>query len=114
MNRIAAIRESAAHWLAYQKTAIKLNTWSPRFLLHDVEKMILCALLGDKVSTKLHRIISSHHDTVFHGRFDKIGAAIDWECARFTKPSKPLNARQTWQKFYSHIDMADTLHKLGL
>ncbi|NCB47706.1 hypothetical protein EOM81_11900 [bacterium] len=114
MNRIAAISESAAHWLAYQKTAIKLNAWSPRFLLHDVEKMILCALFGDKVSTKLHRVLSSHHETVFHGCFDKVGAAIDWECARITKPSKPLNARQTWEKYYPYIEMETTLQKLGL
>jgi hypothetical protein len=112
--RIKAIKESAAHWVAYQKTAIRLNAWNPRFLFHDVEKMILCAIFGDKLSTKIHRIISSHHETVFHGCFDKVGAAIDWECARITKPNKPLNARQTWQKFYPHLDMGSTLGKLGL
>ena len=114
MNRIEAIKESAAHWVAFQKTAIRLGAWRFRFLFHDVEKMMLCALFGDKLSTKLHRFLSAHHETVWHGCFDKLGAVIDWECARITKPSKPLNARQTWQKFYSHLDMADTLCKLNL
>ena len=25
---------------------------------------------------------------------------IDWECARFTKPDKPLNAYETYKKYY--------------
>lgn len=50
-----------------------------------------------------------------YGRFikNKIEAAIDWESARFTKPEKPLNAYQTWKKYYSDIDMEETLKMLG-
>ena len=29
---------------------------------------------------------------------------IDWECARFTKPDKPLDAYDTLYKFYPHMD----------
>lgn len=29
---------------------------------------------------------------------------IDCECARFTKPDKPLNARQTLYKFYPELE----------
>lgn len=114
MNRFQAIKDSMNHWFMYQKVAFQLNSWRVSFLLHDVEKMILCLIFGDKISTKIHRLISSHHDTVFHGKFDQIAAIIDWECARFTKPDKPLNARQTWEKYYSHIDMEKSFQLLKL
>lgn len=29
---------------------------------------------------------------------------IDWECARYTKPDKPLNARATLHKYYPHLE----------
>ena len=44
---------------------------------------------------------------------NKIEAAIDWESARFTKPEKPLDAYDTWKKYYSDIDMEETLKLLG-
>jgi hypothetical protein len=28
---------------------------------------------------------------------------IDWECARITKPDKPLNARETMEKYYPEM-----------
>ena len=28
---------------------------------------------------------------------------IDWECARETKPDKPLDARETLEKFYPEL-----------
>ena len=44
---------------------------------------------------------------------NKIEAAIDWESARFTKPEKPLDAYDTWKKYYYDIDMEETLKQLG-
>ena len=29
---------------------------------------------------------------------------IDWECARYTKPDKPLNAYDTLYKFYPQLE----------
>ena len=29
---------------------------------------------------------------------------IDWECARYTKPDKLLNARETLYKFYPELE----------
>lgn len=40
---------------------------------------------------------------------NKIEAAFDWECARFTKPDKPLDAYDTWKKYYPDVDMKYTL-----
>lgn len=31
---------------------------------------------------------------------DYVQMAIDWECARITKPDKPLNARETLEKIH--------------
>ena len=40
----------------------------------------------------------------------------DWECARYTKPDKPLNARETMEKYYpeyrKHVELI--LEELGL
>lgn len=35
---------------------------------------------------------------------DFVQMVIDWECARFTKPDKPLNAYDTLYKFYPHLE----------
>lgn len=34
---------------------------------------------------------------------DLLDTVIDWECARMTKPDKPLNAYETLMKFFRHI-----------
>ena len=36
---------------------------------------------------------------------NKIEAAFDWESARYTKPDKPLDAFDTWKKYYPNVDM---------
>lgn len=82
------------------------------FPFHDFVKMINVILFGDKIATRLHRRFSRHH--LQNGDIrNKIEAAIDWESARFTKPDKPLNAVQTWRKYYSDVDMESTLRLLG-
>jgi hypothetical protein len=44
----------------------------------------------------------------------KKAAAIDWECARFTKPEKPLNAKETWRKYYPDYNFSRVLRRLKL
>jgi hypothetical protein len=41
---------------------------------------------------------------------------IDWECARFTKPDKPLDAYQTMKKFYPDLEqrLLPLFKELGL
>ena len=45
-------------------------------------------------------------------------AVVDWECARFTKPDKPLNAYDTYLKYYYTSEytgvIINTLISLGL
>ena len=49
-------------------------------------------------------------------RSDYIEMIIDWECARFTKPDKPLDAYQTMKKFYPDLEqrLLPLFKELGL
>ena len=129
-NRIIEIKNIQRHRKEVQRIA-KEKGYS--FLFHDFIKMINVFIFGDKIATKLHRKFSNHHARMRYiritydeglkvytkkqpyGRFikNKEEAAIDWESARFTKPDKPLDAYDTWKKYYSDIDMEETLKKLG-
>ena len=126
-NRIIEIKNIQKHRKEVQRIAKEKGLSFP---LHDFVKMINVFIFGDKIATKLHRKFSKHHD---HPAFiwvyvnndhnekrwigrdikNKEEAAIDWESARFTKPDKPLDAYDTWKKYYSDIDMEETLKKLG-
>lgn len=130
MGRIAEIKNIQKHRREVQRIA-KEKGFS--FPFHDFVKMINVFIFGDKIATKLHRKFSGHHaqsETYlfaivkengwvypkYKTRRDiknKIEAAIDWESARFTKPEKPLDAYDTWKKYYSDIDMEKTLKQLG-
>lgn len=129
LNRISEIKNTIKHRKEVQRIAKSLGYSFP---FHDFIKMINIAIFGDKIATKIHRKFSNHHahmryisityDEVLRvyarkqpfGRFikNKIEAAIDWESARFTKPDKPLNAYETWKKYYADIDMETELKKI--
>lgn len=129
-NRIIEIKNIQKHRKEVQRIAKEKGL---SFLFHDFVKMINVFIFGDKIATKLHRKFSNHHARMRYiritydeglkvytkkqpyGRFikNKEEAAIDWESARFTKPDKPLDAYDTWKKYYSDIDMEETLKKLG-
>ena len=83
------------HREAFRKVEKQLlghNTF--RSLFHDLDKIILLHFLNKERVSTLHRLHSHHHDKA-KTRNDYIQMIIDWECARFTKPDKPLNARDT-------------------
>ena len=131
-NRITEIKNIQRHRREVQRIA-KEKGYS--FPFHDFLKMINVFLFGDEIATKLHRKFSKHHARMRYIRIiyyegakpyiyskkqpyerfikNKIEAAIDWESARFTKPDKPLDAFDTWKKYYSDIDMEETLKQLG-
>jgi hypothetical protein len=130
MSRITEIKNIKKHRKEVQRIA-KEKGYS--FPFHDFIKMINVFIFGDKIATKLHRKFSSHHAHLRKIRIyyidypknyskvlpyrryikNKVEAAIDWESARFTKPEKPLDAYDTWKKYYSDIDMEETLKLLG-
>lgn len=101
------------HYLAFMKMQKQL-LGKYKYWFHDWDKLILFIFfpfLGERIINQLHRRINRHHPTYFTGKnwnkhlknpkkIDWTEAIIDWECARFTKPDKPLNARDTLLKFY--------------
>lgn len=98
------IKYTLKHWVALNHLALKCKVWKPRFLLHDLDKVILYTLGWDKERvTEYHRSKASHHCPNGQEPRDPLQAVLDWECARFTKPDKPLNARQTWHKYYPQL-----------
>lgn len=88
--------------LDIEKKLLGKNTM--RGYLHDMDKLFLYPILGVKLTSKIHRKTSRHHINKAHTNKDYLEMVIDWESARFTKPDKPLNARQTLYKFYPQLE----------
>ena len=112
MNRIKEFKAVLLHKMAflivmannqYLREKISLR----RALLHDTGKALNILLLGDRIATAIHRRMAGHHQEQKMTFVQKVEAFCDWECARYTKPEKPLNGAQTWVKYYAHVDMGD-------
>lgn len=117
------------HYLAFLKVEKQL-TGKYKYKFHDVDKMfmfIFLPFLGDRIINQTHQRINKHHPTYTVGenwakqlkspnkvRWEE--AIIDWECARYTKPDKPLDAYDTLFKFYpEYVEYAKPAFKeLGL
>lgn len=79
---------------------------------HDMDKIIMFILfpwLGPDCINDIHTLTQSHHPCYWaDGKkwnkswwaIDWNQAVVDWECARFTKPDKPLDAYDTLMKYY--------------
>lgn len=65
-----------------------------RAKVHDMDKMLLYLFWDQNRSQKYHVAHASHH--LESGReqsyYDMVETVIDYECAPYTKPDKPLNA----------------------
>lgn len=90
-------------FLKVQKILLGYNTFSG--YLHDVDKLFLYVFLDCQTVNKIHRAFMSHHLESYDEyevpcMDDILDMIVDWECARFTKPDKPLNAAGTLEKFY--------------
>lgn len=101
---IAHFKYTLKHKKAFLKTEKQIlgkNTLSGYF--HDIDKLILYLIpfLKSKKVSEIHRKFSKHHlPNAIEKEKYMIQSIIDWECARFTKPDKPLNARETLNNFY--------------
>jgi len=79
---------------------------SKRIILHDTEKLVLYTMMNPKSAHNLHRGHSIHHSENFlqggpkAAIMNRTEAIFDYECARYTKPDKPLNAYDTIMKYY--------------
>lgn len=65
-----------------------------RAKVHDMDKMIMYLFLDQKEAQKLHTGTKAHHleNDLPRTYEDFVEAVIDYECAPYTKPDKPLNA----------------------
>ena len=73
-----------------------------RSIFHDLDKVFLYMIFDYKKVHNWHRHHSRHHlKAKTHD--DYIEMVIDWECARITKPDKPLNARNTLYKIHPEL-----------
>lgn len=111
------VRYSLNHRKAFRRVEKQLlghNTF--RSLFHDLDKVILYNFFDYKSVHNFHRNHMRHHSVKARTKKDFQQMVIDWECARFTKPDKPLNARETLYKFYPEIEdkILPILEEFGL
>ena len=85
-------------------------------MFHDLGKVILYSFFDYKKVHDFNRKHTRRHELKAHTHSDYIQMIIDWECAIFTKPDKPLNARETLDKFYPHLKdkILPVIEELGL
>lgn len=85
-------------------------------IMHDTDKLYLYGRMSKDKASILHNKYAIHHIENRNTDVNKLDCVIDYECARFTKPDKPLNAYCTIMKYRPHAyDMLkDTLTELGL
>ena len=65
-----------------------------RAAVHDMDKMIMYLFMDQKAAQKLHVTTKPHHleNDLPRTYEDYVEAVMDYECAPYTKPDKPLNA----------------------
>ena len=108
-NKIQYTKVHRKAFRIVEKQLLGYNTF--RSLCHDFDKIIMLLFINKEKASRIHRKYSHHHDKA-KSRADYIQMIIDWECARYTKPDKPLNARQTLYKYYpALIDKIEPLLK---
>lgn len=88
-------------FLKVEKKLLRKNTL--RGYLHDVDKLFLYMFLSKETTSKIHHKIAKHHVNEMSSIEDYKQAMIDWECARYTKPDKPLDAYDTLIILYPHL-----------
>ena len=104
-KRFTKISYTIRHKKAFLKVEKQLRGKNTlRGYLHDIDKPFLYLALWIKYEDiqKIHRKNNRHHvrKDLAKSKDDLIDTIIDWECARITKPDKPLNAYETLLKFY--------------
>ena len=103
MNRYKEAKRVCVHknailklW-AIENTKVSLS----RVIKHDLEKVILIIILGDRIATKIHRKVARHHNIKTDEDFYE--AYLDWASARHTKPEMQMDAIQTASKYHPEL-----------
>lgn len=117
------IKYTLEHKLAIMALSYEfLGYISKRIILHDTEKLVLYTMMDPKSAHNLHRGHSIHHSENFlqggpkAAIMNRTEAIFDYECARYTKPDKPLNAYDTIMKYYpsDYKEQENILRKFGI
>lgn len=104
-TRLDHIKYTLDHRVAFRDVEKQLyGKVSIRGWLHDLDKVFLYALLGKEKTSKLHKKYARHHRNRAKTEKDFREMVIDWECARYTKSDKPLNAYDTLYKYYPEME----------
>ena len=102
---IAHIKYTMQHRKAFrivEKQLLGRNTI--RSMFHDFDKIVLYLFFPVAEVHKFHRQHSHHHVIKAKTHSDFVQMVIDWECARYTKPDKPLSAKETLYQFYPEME----------
>ena len=104
---LGAIKYTLEHRKAFKKVEKELlghKTW--RSIVHDIDKVILYNFWEHKKVKEFHRKTARHHveNEIKKRKADYVEMIIDWECARYTKPDKPLNAYDTLYNIYPELE----------
>lgn len=113
-ERIKYTRQHRKAFRIIEKQLLGRNTI--RSLFHDLDKLVLYRFFDYKKVHNWHRNHSKHHSIKAKTHNDFVQMVIDWECARYTKPDKPLNARETLYKYYPNLEdkVLPIIEELGL
>ena len=106
-ENIGAIKYTKEHRKAFKKIEKEILGYNTiRSIVHDLDKVILYNVCPHKKVKNFHRSTARHHieSKARKNRADYIEMIIDWECARYTKPDKPLNAYDTLYKWYPELE----------
>jgi hypothetical protein len=111
------IKYTLDHRKAFRKIEKQLLGYNTiRSLFHDLDKVFLYMFFDYKKVRQWHRNHMPHHTVKAKTHSDFVQMVIDWECARYTKPDKPLNARETLAKYYPELTdkVLPVIEELGI
>ena len=111
------IKYTLDHRKAFRKIEKQLLGYNTiRSLFHDLDKVFLYMFFDYKKVHQWHRNNMPHHTVKAKTHSDFVQMVIDWECARYTKPDKPLNARETLAKYYPELTdkVLPVIEELGI
>lgn len=102
------LKYTLKHKVAFLKTEKEITgKYSMNGLFHDMDKVFLFIFSTKDVKEiqKKHRETKKHHvdNDLIKEEKDYIQMIIDWECARITKPDKPLNAYDTLHSIHPKV-----------
>lgn len=116
---IYTLQHKRALLMVYTELFQTIPEEDSRLYYHDSDKLWMYTFLSEvKKASKLHRAYSIHHveNWRINSMEDRLEAMLDYECARITKPDKPLNACRTVKEIQTKArkDLEPILIRYGL